>query len=205
MKIGKISTLGLAGAALAASLATLPAHALIADGLTYSLTETVNSATDILFTLNITGINAPGPTGDAEGGREAVTAFAFNGLGNGWNITGPSGWSRLSGQTSNSGSGCNSPGGGWFCFQQNTYGSSVLAANSSLSYSFELMGSGLSSWDPSFKINWIGTKNNYDLVSQTLTPGGTVAAPEVDPGTTLSGLTLLAGAMAILRGRRRRS
>ena len=78
-------------------------------------------------------------------------------------------------------SGCNGHGAGFFCFASNTTPptSPPLAANSSLTYSFAISGSGLSSWTPDFKINWIGSKNNYDLVSKAIpiTPGTSVPEP----------------------------
>jgi len=77
-------------------------------------------------------------------------------------------------------SGCDGSGSKFFCFSANTTPpkTPALAANSSLSFNFAISGSGLSSWAPDFKINWIGSKNNYDLVSEAIpiTPG--TSAPE---------------------------
>jgi hypothetical protein len=56
-------------------------------------------------------------------------------------------------------------------------------------------------WAPGFKIDWVGS-GNYSLVSQTLTPTP-VAAPELDPAAATAALTLLAGFLAVLGGRRR--
>jgi PEP-CTERM motif len=165
-----------AGAAVCA-LASAPAQAqLVADGVTYTLTEMVVSPTMDDFTLAITGIN--GPT-DTEMGRSGVQSFAFNDEGTGWTITAPAGFTLMSGGLNSSG--CNGSGSKFFCFSANTTPAKTpaLAANSSLAYSFAISGSGLSSWTPDFKINWIGSKNNYDLVSEAIpiTPGTSVPEP----------------------------
>jgi len=181
----------------AALLGSIPAHAqLTADGITYTLTETVvNPATDA-FTLNITGINAVHT--DTEGGRYGVQSFALNGLLTGWTeTTSMSNWSVVSGGLD--AGGCSTHGNGWSCLQNNNgLGTNPLAANSSLSYDFRISGAGLANWDPSFKINWVGSQNNYNLVSQTLTPR---RAPEVNLEGAPSALMLLIGALAVLRGR----
>jgi len=78
----------------------------------------------------------------------------------------------------------------------------VLGANSSLVYGFSVTGTGVNSWAPDFKINWVGTKNNYDLVSLAI-PISPASAPEIDPTSAASGLTLLLGGLVVLRGRRR--
>jgi hypothetical protein len=51
-----------------------------------------------------------------------------------------------------------------------------------------------------------GTANYIGFADITLgssKPGGPTAAPEIDPASAVSGLTLLAGALLVLRGRRR--
>ena len=57
-------------------VAAVPAQAsLIADGITYTLTETVLNSTTDQFTLGISGING---ASDTEKGRYGVQSFAFN-------------------------------------------------------------------------------------------------------------------------------
>jgi hypothetical protein len=177
--------------------ATAPAFAsLIVDGITYSLTETTtSSALTNQFTLRISGIDGPS---DTEGGREGVQSFAFNPPSNFGSATPPGGFSYRSGGLSSSG--CNG-NGNFFCFAANTTPTGpALAANSSLTYIFDitLSSGGFSGFDPDFKINWDGTKNNYDLVSlalsPTLVPGGGTQVPE--PASLAlfgAGLMVLAG------------
>jgi hypothetical protein len=196
----KWMTLAGAGAMFVAGtgLIATPAHAqLVADGITYTLTETVVNPTMDDFTLSITGING---TTDAEGNRFGVQSFSFNNEGTGWTITPPTGFSLMSGGLDSKG--CNGHGAKTFCFFQPAMavGTTVLKANSSLSYSFDISGSGLSSWDPSFKINWLGTQNNYDLVSKTLTPTSSGPSRVPEPGTAALFLTGLLGfGMRLLR------
>ena len=165
-------------AAVACSVVAAPAWALTDFGVTYTLTETVVSPTMDDFTLSITGING---SLDTEGGRSGVQSFAFNDEGSGWTITPPSGFTNMSGGLDSKG--CNGKGTGFFCFSANTTPSKTpaLAANSSLSFNFSITGSGLSNWSPDFKINWIGSKNNYDLVSKPISigsGGGGTSVPE---------------------------
>jgi hypothetical protein len=167
---------GTAGA-VCSLVAAAPAQAqLVADGITYTLTETVVSPTMDDFTLGITGING---TADTEMGRFGVQSFAFNNEGSGWTITAPTGFTLMSGGLDSSG--CNGHGAKFFCFGRpaSSVGTTVLPANSSLSFMFAISGTGLSSWMPDFKINWLGTKNHYDLVSEAIpiTPGTSVPEP----------------------------
>src|SRR2546423_841847 len=73
----------------------------------------------------------------------------------------------------------------------------ALPANSSLSFTFDVtLSSGtFAGYVPDFKIDWVGTKNNYDLVSLPLapTPGGRVPEPAslLLLGLGLAGLTLV--------------
>ena len=93
-------------------IAAAPAHAsLVADGITYTLTET--STADPLtdhFVLSITGINGPA---DTEGGRSGVNAIAFNDAANMTGATAPAGFVFVDGGLNSTG--CNGSGN-FFCF-----------------------------------------------------------------------------------------
>jgi hypothetical protein len=171
----------LAGAAaLGAFIAATPAHAsLMADGITYTLTETPVSTTEADFTLGISGINGPS---DTEGGRSGVQSFAFGTSGiNFVSASAPTGFTEMAGGLDSMG--CNG-NGAFFCFAANTTPPSTpaLAANSSLSYAFDVtISSGnFGGFASSFKINWVGDKNNYDLVSEPLP--AVVPAPLIGHG-----------------------
>ena len=64
-------------AAAALLLASTSAHALVADGITYTLVENsiTNGGKTASFTLTITGENT---ASDTEGGRTGINAIAFN-------------------------------------------------------------------------------------------------------------------------------
>ena len=204
----KTKFLGLAAAA-AACIGALPAYAcgtagttVTCQGVSYTLLETGNSTTDD-FTLNITGINT---ASDTKGGRTGVQAFAFtNPAGFLWSdATPPSGFVPKDEGLSSAGAGCHGSGN-FFCF--NASPSAFPVTGSTLSFRFTLTAAtagDLSSWNPDFKIQWVGSANNYDLVSQTLTPTP-AKAPEIDPASATAALTFLAGGLAMVRGRRRRA
>jgi hypothetical protein len=52
-------------------------------------------------------------------------------------------------------------------------------AGSTLSFVFDItLSSGsFAGYEPDFKINWVGTKNNYDLVSKAIDPPGVATTP----------------------------
>ena len=103
-------------AAAAALLASTSAHALVADGVTYTLTENSISANGLTanFTLSITGENT---AGDTEGGRTGINAIAFNqpapGTVTGGTMSAPSGFSFTLGGLNSSG--CDGDGD-FYCF-----------------------------------------------------------------------------------------
>lgn len=202
---------GLAAIA-ACCIAALPAYAVCGspgttvtcEGVSYQLfeTQTANPLVDDL-TLSITGINSSSTA--AYDGRSGVQSFAFGNLDNPTTATAPTGFDIEGGGLNSAG--CDGSGN-FFCFYAQTTpaNSPALAADSTLSYSFSLIANSASdylSWQPTLKINWVGSQNNYNLVSQTLKPTP-AAAPEIDPAAATAALTLLAGGFATLRGRRRK-
>ena len=191
-----------AGLALLATAVLLtvphPAQAgLIVKGVTYSLTElTTRNALTNDFVLTITGINGPN---DTEAGRSGIEAMGFGQPSHFASVTAPTGFAySQSGLGSN---GCVGNSGNFFCFAANTTppGTPALAANTTLSYKFSItLSSGtFAGYDPDFKIDWVGARNNYSLVSQTLAPTN---APE-PAGLALFGTGLLALAAWARRGR----
>ncbi|HVS75501.1 MAG TPA: hypothetical protein VHE11_01115 [Steroidobacteraceae bacterium] len=207
--------------ALAGCAAVLPAHALTADGLTYTLTAFKTADPDVdNFTLTISGINGPS---DTEGGRYGVFALAFNQPAGFTGATASTaGFAFHSGGLSSGGGGGCDGTGNFFCFQNTQpIAQSSLATNSTWSFGFSVSATGISTWGTDtvnnpddFKISWDGSKSKgygtadfksgYDHVSENLSPGP-AAAPEIDPASATAALTFLAGGLAILRGRRRRA
>lgn len=187
--------------AAAAWVMAAPAHAsLIDNGITYTLTQATTA--DLLthqFTLSIAGINA---VTDTEGGRYGVESFAFNQPTGYVSDTAPTGFTATPGGLN--ASGCDGSGN-FFCFYANTIPSGpALAANSSLSFIFQITSTTFLNYVPDFKINWVGTKNNYNLVSLPLAPedGSTPPPPTTvpEPGVlSLLALGLLGLALAVRR------
>lgn len=205
--------------AVAGCMAVLPAYALTADGLTYTLSAFATPNPDVAnVTLTISGINGPS---DTEGGRYGVFAIAFNDPSAFAQITGiPAGFELMpGGLSSGSGGGCD--GHGNFICVQNTQpiAQSSLAADSTLNFNFSVdlshfSASAAADYQDDFKISWDGSKSKnygsggfksgYDHVSENL-PLTPAPAPEIDPGSAAAALTFLAGGLASLRGRRRRT
>src|SRR5690242_13407363 len=130
--------LGLAAVAGAAALALAAPGAqasLIADGITYTLTETstANPLTNH-FVLSITGINGPS---DTEGGRSGVNAIAFTQPAHYSTATPPAGFVLVNGGLNSSGCDGN---GNFYCFDNPSIPptpANPLPANSSLSFAFD--------------------------------------------------------------------
>src|SRR5438270_4581725 len=165
--MGRVLLAALATAAI--GLASMPAPAsaavLIADGITYSLNLNSISGKTGNFTHSISGTNTGS---DTEGARTGINAFAFNDPSVGDAVSGSStGFTFHTGGLNSSG--CDGSGG-FFCFANTgaTFGSPLP---SSLSLIFSVTSNTAGSWasanyvTPDFKIDWTGSKNNYDLVS----------------------------------------
>lgn len=180
------STLAFATPATAASTLTW-------DNITYTLTlnSITNGGLTGNFTLGISGINTGADSGS---GRTGINAFAFNGQPTAVSGTSTGFTFMLGGLNS---TGCDSSGTGFFCFTNAGY---TLPAGSSTSLNFSVTNTAdaWASWTPSFKIDWTGTKNNYDLVSQPI-PLNT-AVPE--PATWAMMLLGFAGIGFAIRRRR---
>ena len=204
-------------ASAVAAFLSVPAGAtLIANGLSYTLTMTGSCGVDCdTFQLEITGINA---AGDTEGGRKGVDAFAFTLPAGYGSSSPPTGFSLAPGGLS--AGGCDGSGG-FFCF--NKIGGfaplmalGALPANTTLDFSFDLTATGIASWAPHLKINWVGGKSGvnasgkfhsgYDLVSEAIdiTTGDTVGPPALIPEPATPGLIGL-GLVALGFARRRRT
>lgn len=188
------STLALATPAFAADL--------VADGITYNLTQNSISANSLtaFFTLTISGENT---ASDTEGGRTGINAIAFNqpspGTVTSGVMTSPSGFSFMLGGLNSSG--CNGSGN-FFCFDNTAIPptpSTLLSGP--LTFTFNVTANTAGVWsnytNPDFKIDWVGTKNNYDLVSLPIPVNG---VPE--PATWAMMLLGFAGVGMTMRRRR---
>src|SRR4051812_5095360 len=116
MSLRKFSATGtlVIATAVAALFSSTAANALVAEGITYTLTEAdTGSALTDRFTLTITGING---AADPIKGREVVNAIAFNqptGFTSATMITPASGFTEVTGGLASTG--CDGSGN-FFCF-----------------------------------------------------------------------------------------
>jgi hypothetical protein len=166
--------LGFAAISVAACIVAMPAKALTVEGITYSLTESLLSSTEAQFTLDMTGITTSSP-----GGRSGIEAIAFTQPSNYSSASfvsvtptsiGPFNDATMGGLDS---SGCNTSGN-FFCFTRTTAPpTSPALTTDSVAFVFDVnttTAGSFSGYVPDLKINWVGSQNNYDLVSQPLTP-----------------------------------
>jgi PEP-CTERM motif len=164
-----------AAAALALALGTAAQAApLIADGVSYTLESqaTANPLTQ-RFALVISGENT---ASDTEGGRTGINGIAFNEVSNGATASGvmiapPTGFTFVSGGLQSTGCVAN-PNPNFFCFDNTAIpptpstllsGTLVFVFDVTLKSGFSWAG-----YHPDFKIDWVGTQNNYDLVSKAI-------------------------------------
>ena len=163
----RVLKIALATAAIGFVSMPAPASAavLVADGITYNLilNSITNGGLTGNFTLGISGINT---ASDTEGGRTNINAFAFNDPAVGDAVSGiSSGFTFQTGGLNSTG--CNGTGN-FFCFA-NTGASFGSPLPSALSLNFSVTSNTVGSWanygSPDFKIDWVGSQNNYDLVS----------------------------------------
>jgi hypothetical protein len=199
MRRALLAALATAAIGLASMPAPASADTLVADGITYDLT--LNSITDGgltgNFTLGISGINT---ASDTEGGRTNINAFAFNDPAVGTIVSGTSsGFTFLTGGLNSTG--CDGSGN-FFCFANSGYDpGSPLPSSLSLTFSVTSNTTGsFANYTPDFKIDWLGSQNNYDLVSLPIPVNNGVPEPATW-AMMLLGFTGIG--MAIRRSRKR--
>jgi len=159
---------------------------LVADGVTYNLTmqNTTNPLVEI-FTLSISGFNTASDT--EGGGRTGVNSIAFTnpsqGVTNGSMLAPPSGWTFKFGGLNSSG--CDGSGN-FYCFDNTAIPPTPTTALAGpINFQFQVIAAS-GNWnnypneDPHFKIDWVGSKNNYDLVSLAI-PVNTSTNPPPPP------------------------
>lgn len=189
----------LAGAG-ALALMSAPAHAvLIADGLTYSLTETTIDANTHQFVLSVSGINT---ASDTEGGRTGLNAVAFTQPSNFDSavMIDPASFNFVLGGLASTG--CNTTGN-FFCFDNPAIPPdpvALLGSTFSLTFQVDTVGTFPTGYNPDLKIDWVGTQNNYDLVSLPVGTGTGNPPPPPPPPVPEPASLLLLGSSLVIAG-----
>lgn len=154
------------------------------EGLTYTLT--LNDEAAGSFTLDIAGINVAGV--DLEGGRTFLEDLSFSP---------PTGYtSAMLGSIAATDGGLNANGcngtGNFFCFD----GVHQAVNGSTMSLDFTVNASSFEGYVPHLKVDWDGSKNNYNLISADMV----AAVPEPETyAMFIAGL----GAMGFVARRRK--
>jgi len=177
------------------ALAALPAPAeaaLVSSGITYDLEAAAPVGLTRTFALKITGENTASDTeGGVLAGRSGINGFAFNETSNGATATGhviatsgfsPATFSFVLGGLNSGGCAAN-VNTNFYCFDNTAIPPTPTGSLSGpLIIVFDVTLNAGGSWAnyaPDFKIDWVGTRNNYDLVSKQITPDGT--CPDCTP------------------------
>lgn len=162
------------------------------DGLTYTLIENSISANGLTasFTFTASGYNtASDLQGGVNAGRSGLEAFAFNQPSPSSVVTGavstPAGYSFVAGGL-NSG-GCNMAGN-FFCFDDTATPNAPPLAPGTLTFNFTVTANQAGVWAnyaTDLKVNWVGSANNYDLISQPI-PVNIGTPPKVPEPSSLA-------------------
>lgn len=182
----KTSLTTLAAAALLAVSSQASAQSLTVDNITYSLSRSFVSAAagNETWSLTLDILN------NSNDGRTGVTSLAFNRPASFVSASLP-GWTTYAGGLNSNG--C-SGSGNFYCFS----GYAAAATNMSLTFTLTAAAGSFANYTPDFKIDWTGSQNNYNLVSQPLTSVAAVPEPETYV-LMLAGL----GAIGLMLSRRR--